>query len=144
MAQAKLSSKDFFSKLDANHMNLVDEFYDDKVSFQDPLGEIKGVAGVKDYYTGLYKNVESIRFEFTGQIQNGNEEVLFWVMYLKTKNLNGGKEFAVEGNSHFTFSTTSQKCIYHRDYFDMGEFIYERVPVLKNVIHFVKDKLKHN
>ena len=30
---------------------------------------------------------------------------------------------------------------YHRDYFDMGEFIYERVPVLGSVIRAIKRRL---
>ncbi len=143
MAEAKMGSKEFFSKLSASNIQLVDDFYDVNVNFRDPLGEIKGVGAVKEYYAGLYKNVQSVRFDFDKQLQSGNEEVLFWTMYLKAKSLNGGEEFAVTGNSHIIFSSQSQKCIYHRDYFDMGEFIYERVPVLKSVISLVKDRLKH-
>jgi hypothetical protein len=92
--------------------------------------------------TADYKKVDSVRFEFERQIRNGNEEVLFWNMILKTPNLNGGKEFGVTGNSHFTFSAQTQKCIYHRDYFDMGDFIYERVPILKSIVKYLKNRLK--
>ena len=142
MAAPKLSSKEFFSKLNYQSMNLVDDFYDSQVTFLDPLHEIHGSNEVKKYYSNLYKNVEYIRFDFEKQLISGNEEVLFWVMHLRAKGLNSGNEIAVSGNSHIIYSTESNKCIYHRDYFDMGEFIYEQIPVLKNIISFIKNKLK--
>ena len=33
------------------------------------------------------------------------------------------------------------KVFQHHDYFDMGEFIYERVPVLGGVIRAIKNRL---
>ena len=87
--------------------------------------------------------MSSFRFDFDRQLVSGNEEVLFWTMTLKSKNLNSGKEYSVTGNSHMIFSTSTQKCIYHRDYFDMGAFVYERLSILKSVIGFIKDRMKH-
>jgi hypothetical protein len=142
MATPKLSSKEFFSKLSSQSMNLVDDFYDSKVIFRDPLNELHGSNEVKKYYSSLYKNVEYIKFDFEKQVSSGNEEVLFWIMHLRAKGLNSGKEILVSGNSHIVYSAESNKCIYHRDYFDMGEFIYEQVPILKNIISFVKNRLK--
>jgi len=142
MAAPKVGSKEFFSKLTAQSMNLVDEFYDSKIIFRDPINELRGSAQVKEYYSHLYKNVDYIKFDFEKQLVSGNEEVLFWVMHLRAKGLNSGKEITVSGNSHIIYSTESGKCIYHRDYFDMGEFIYEQVPVLKNIISYVKNRLK--
>jgi hypothetical protein len=142
MAAPKMSSKEFFSKLSSQSMNLVNEFYDSQVTFRDPIHELHGSEEVKKYYSNLYKNVEYIRFDYEKQLVSGNEEVLFWVMHLRAKGLNSGKDIAVSGNSHIIFSTESGKCIYHRDYFDMGEFIYEQVPILKNIISYVKNRLK--
>ena len=33
------------------------------------------------------------------------------------------------------------KAIAHRDYFDMGEFVYERVPVLRLIIRHIKNRM---
>jgi len=144
MANAKLGSKDFFTQLNSQSMHLIEEFYDEKIVFVDPLGQHSGQASIKEYYTKLYKGAEYVRFEFEDQIKQENSEVLFWKMTLKSPNLNGGNEYTVPGNSHFVFSPTTQKCVYHRDYFDMGDFVYERVPILKSIIRFVKSKLKTN
>lgn len=143
MGHSKLNSKEFFSQLSSKTMHLVEEFYDEKIVFKDPLGEIKGLSELKTYYSNLYKGAESVRFDFDRQLNSGNEEVLFWSMTLKSKSLNAGKEYTVTGNSHMIFSTSSQKCVYHRDYFDMGAFVYERLPLLKNIIGLVKNRMKH-
>jgi hypothetical protein len=32
--------------------------------------------------------------------------------------------------------------MFHRDYFDLGEFVYERIPVLNSVVKFIKNRMK--
>ena len=52
-----LSSIDFFKKLNVDSLNLVAEFYDEKATFLDPLGQHQGVESIKEYYHRLYKYV---------------------------------------------------------------------------------------
>lgn len=130
-----------FNGLSSTTMDLVYEFYGTNVKFEDPIGTHEGVESVKKYYQNLYQNVESIRFDFSNHVCDKDQCVSLWTMHLKAKGLNGGEPISVIGNSFFKFDQGG-KVIYHRDYFDMGEFIYERVPVLKNIIQFIKNKLK--
>lgn len=134
------SSKDFFNKLSVSNIHLVDQFYDKNVAFQDPVHKLNSSAEVKKYYEGLYKNVDSIRFEYGKGTESGDTVSLPWTMYLKTPSINGGREFTVDGVSIITFNPEG-KVTAHRDYFDMGEFVYERVPVLKTLIGYIKRKL---
>jgi hypothetical protein len=62
-------------------------------------------------------------------------------MYLKTPSFNSGKELTVDGVSLITFGGKHGKAIDHRDYFDMGEFIYERVPLLGSAVRLLKNKM---
>ena len=134
------NSKIFFDKLDVNHLNLVDQFYDKNVAFQDPVHKLNGAAEVKKYYEGLYKNVDSIHFDYGTGVESENKVSLPWTMHLKTPSINSGQEITVDGVSLITFNSEG-KAISHRDYFDMGEFVYERIPILKSVINFIKGKL---
>lgn len=131
----------FFNSLNKDSLHLADEFYDENVEFQDPIHQLKGSKAIKEYYGELYKNAEKVHFEFTNAVSQGSTHVLVWNMHLKTNSLNSGKEFSVTGNSLIIFGGKDNKVIYHRDYFDMGEFVYERVPVLKNIINFIKQKM---
>lgn len=130
-----------FNGLNKDTMHLVDEFYHAQARFEDPIGSHNGVESIRNYYANLYQNVQSIRFDFSKHICQGTDCASTWVMHLQAEGLNGGKPISVIGNSVFQFDS-SGKVIYHRDYFDMGEFIYEHIPVLKNIIGYIKSKLK--
>ncbi len=132
-----------FNGLNKDTMHLVGEFYDANVEFQDPVGKIKGAEGIRKYYENMYKNVSAINFVFTKEVIDQDTHVVFWTMHLIAKGLNSGKPVSVDGNSHITFGGNDGKAIYHRDYFDMGEFIYEHIPVLGFVVKKVKSQLEH-
>ena len=59
----------------------------------------------------------------------------------RMKSLNAGKPIAVDGVSVIKVGGMQGKVIYHRDYFDMGAFIYEHIPLLGNVIKGIKAKM---
>jgi limonene-1,2-epoxide hydrolase len=131
-----------FNQLDKDHMSIVDEVYAKEATFQDPVQEVKGVDSIRSYYIGLYKSVEFIRFEFKRTSEVDDFVTLEWRMHLKSDSINSGNEFTVDGVSLLTFDGPDGKIIAQRDYFDMGEFIYERIPVLNWFIAFIKSKLR--
>ena len=89
----------------------------------------------------MYKNVKSIRFDFDHFVESPTEVVGIWKMTLETDKLNSGKPIVVEGNSVIRFGSNG-KAIYHRDYFDMGAFVYENIPGLGFVVKKIKDRFK--
>jgi ketosteroid isomerase-like protein len=130
-----------FNTLNKDNLSqVVDQFYHEDLEFFDPIEKIKGREEMKKYYGNMYKNVKEIRFDFSEMVSQGDTVVGVWVMTLKTDSLNDGKPFSVEGNSLIRFK--DGKAIYHRDYFDMGAFIYERIPVVGWMVRKVKSKLK--
>ena len=141
MASNLERAQTFFNKLSKENLAIVDDFYDPNVVFQDPVHKLVGVTAIKKYYQHQYESVDSIRFEYIKLFEKENEVSLSWRMYLKSPSLQSGQEITVDGASFFTFDEQSKKVIFQRDYFDMGEFVYERVPLLKSLIHFIKNKL---
>ncbi len=130
-----------FNALNKNTVSeVVDQFYHEEIEFSDPVEKIKGREGIKKYYNNMYQNVKEIKFDFSEMVSQGDTVVGVWVMTLKTDSLNDGKPFQVDGNSVIRFK--DGKAIYHRDYFDMGAFIYEKIPVVGWMVRKVKSKLK--
>ncbi len=134
--------RDTFNEFNKNTMPLLDAFYDKDLVFEDPIMSIKGLDALKKYYLGMYENVNNIKFDIHEEVVQGDTHVIYWKMHLAAKRLNGGKPILVLGTSNIKFGGPEGKVVYHRDYFDMGEFIYEQVPVLKSVIGWIKSLLR--
>jgi len=144
MASLLEKTKYAFDHLDKDHMEIVEEFYDSDAVFQDPVHEVKGVKAIRSYYEGLYKKVDTIRFEYKRTSERDELVTLEWRMFLKTPSLDSGKEITVDGVSLLTFGGKYGKVIAQRDYFDMGEFVYERVTFLKSIIFYIKKRMAGN
>ncbi len=134
-------AKEFFISLNKHTMGLVDEFYDENIVFRDPLVEINNRKEMKNYYTNLYNNVESISWSFSEEINEKDNSVLAWKMTLLAKNFNGNKPVVVDGVSVIKFGGKEGKAVYHQDYFDLGAFVYEGLPILGPIVRFVKSKM---
>ena len=135
--------KYIFNTLRADNIEILNDFYASNTKFIDPIGTHEGIQSVKSYYKNLYSNVKHIHFKFNDLISTGSTHVLIWTMTLTAEGLNGGKPISLEGNSHIKFNEANL-VTYHRDYFDMGEFIYEHIPVLGWTVKKVKSKLRGN
>jgi hypothetical protein len=131
-----------FNDLRATNLEILDNFYDPQLKFIDPLGEINGRPAMKQYYANVYKSVKEIRFEFTDHIYQGDTHIAVWVMYVKA-GLKDGEEFVLHGNSHIKFGP-SNLVVYHRDYFDMNEFIYQHIPGLNWILEKVNSRLSNH
>jgi len=132
--------ENFFNSLSKDSLELVDQFYDPNAQFIDPVVSFTDRNQIKNYYAKLYTDVESIRFEFKSHVQSNQEHAVVWTMVLKAK-LDPKKPIVVDGVSLIRFGGPENKAVYHRDYFDMGEFVYERIPVLSLVIRKIKQAL---
>ena len=141
----QLSNKDkityFFKNLTKDKLELVTEFYHPQVKFIDPVETFDSAEKIKRYYEGMYKNVKTIKFDFSELHESGKTVVAVWTMTLETDKLNSGNPIKVDGNSVITFDDQG-KAIYHRDYFDMGAFIYEHVPVVGFFVRKIKARMK--
>lgn len=133
--------KHAFTNLRADNLHILDDFYAADAHFLDPLGEHRGLESIKAYYQGLYQNVTSIEFDYRDIISQGNQHALVWIMKLKAQGLNGGDLVETHGTSIIKFNDQNL-VIYHRDYFDMHEFIYRYVPVIGWLTKQVNQRLK--
>lgn len=130
-----------FNHLRADRLDVLDGFYDPNVVLEDPLGSHQGIEATKKYYKKMYTNVQDIEFVPKEIISSGNKHVFVWQMRLRAKELNAGDWVVVEGNSVILFNDNNLVS-YHRDYFDMGAFIYRHIPVVGWLLEQINDKLR--
>lgn len=90
----------------------------------------------------MYSNVNSCNFEILSADQVEQRGYIRWLMLLSHPKLSAGKEIQVEGLTFIEFA--DGKVIHHKDYFDLGAMLYERLPVLGKIITTIKQKLGHS
>lgn len=115
------------------------QLYHEDITFQDPLHVISGFTALADYFDNLYQHVASCTFIINQVIRDGNQAGIYWTMTYVHKHLNGGKAISVEG--HSIIMGDKDKVVYHRDYIDLGQMLYENVPVLGGIIRWLKRRI---
>ncbi|PSJ45789.1 nuclear transport factor 2 family protein [Zobellella endophytica] len=114
------------------------EVYAPDVHFCDPAHELRGVSALQAYFEGLFAHVSQCRFDIAQAMEQDGEAFIRWQMHLVHPRLNGGAGITVPGVSHLRFDG---QVYYHRDYFDLGNLLYEQLPVLGGVIRALKRRL---
>ena len=128
-----------YQQLSKHNLAMLENVYHDDVVFEDAAHTLEGWSALSAYFDSLYSNVTSCDFDITEHQQVGDMGFLVWEMSLKHPKLKAGQLVVVKGVSHLRFS--DGKVIYHRDYFDLGEMLYENLPILGAIIRSIKLKL---
>lgn len=131
---------EIYQILNKDNLHLLRSIYADNVHFIDPAHEIYSLENLTDYFSSMYNNIESIAFDFHDTLQVDNAGYVQWDMTFVHKKLAGAQPIVVTG---VTFLQTDEngKVIYHRDFFDLGEMIYEQVPILGRLVTSIKKRL---
>ena len=128
-----------YEKLNKSNLYTLEELYHPNVTFEDAAHRLEGWNALKSYFDNLYTNATRCDFEIHEHQQMGNVGFLIWTMRLQHPKLKKGATIEVKGVSHLRLQ--AERVIYHRDYFDLGEMLYENLPLLGSVVKAVKKRL---
>jgi esterase/lipase superfamily enzyme len=129
--------KHFYQDRSSIDLSRMDEIYADDVVFRDPLHRIQGLAKLRDTLDGMYEPLTECRFEYLDQVVAEGSAYIKWNMHYRHPKL-GNKLITVRGVSQLQFSELID---YHEDIYDMGELLYEHVPLMGSVIQWLKNRL---
>ncbi|WP_298613571.1 nuclear transport factor 2 family protein [uncultured Thiothrix sp.] len=126
-----------YQQLGKDNLVSLAEAYSPDVIFQDPWHKLQGLAALQAYFANLYTNLSYCRFTIHQVQENTTDANAFvlWQMDYAHPRLNSGNNIQVDGVSHLQFA---EKVTYQRDYADMGQMLYEHVPLLGAAIRFLK------
>lgn len=125
-----------FNCLDAGNLKQLPEVYSEDVRFTDPFSSVAGIDDLTHYFEACYANVISCRFVFSEPVINANRVCLPWVMRLRHRRICKGGPVSVDGISHLVID--AGRVVYHRDYFDAGQLLYENLPVIGGFIRRIR------
>lgn len=126
----------FYSDFSPESLLRLPEIYAQNVVFKDPIHEVNGVEALNSYFTTSMKNLDYCQFEFVDHYAGNKSGYGEWIMHYQHPKINAGERLSLKG---VTVVNMEDKIVFHRDYYDMGELLYEHVPLLGTVVK----KLKH-
>jgi len=131
--------QDLYRELDRERLHLLPEVYAPDVVFVDPVHRIEGLPALTAYFRTMYEGVAEIGFQFEEVLAGDGRAFLSWTMRMRHARFRPRETLTLPGASLIRFD---QRVNFHRDYFDLGAMIYERVPVLGGAVRAVKSRLQ--
>ncbi|MGF1704802.1 nuclear transport factor 2 family protein [Enterovibrio baiacu] len=128
-----------YQALRKDNLDTLDAIYSHDVVFEDPAHRIEGYDNLARYFDTMYTNVTDCRFEIHDHAVNGDIAFISWTMTLSHPKLEGGAERAVKGCTKLGLK--EGRVVMHRDFFDLGEMLYEALPVLGSAVKMIKKRL---
>jgi len=131
---------DFYSNYMSAELSSLAQIYATQIKFQDPLLTLHGIDQLTRYFEHSKQGLKSCSFDFSEVSEAGNAVWLEWVMRFSHGKLQGGRPLVLRGSSLLKLNEAEDRVIYHRDYYDVGEMLYEHLPLLGAVVRSVRRK----
>ena len=110
------------------------QFYTGDAFFKDPFQEVRGIEKVEHVYAHMFAQVANPRFKVHQRFHAATGEVMLtWDFLFEMR----GKPQVVRGTTHLQFAADG-RINSHRDYWDVAEELYEKLPVLGGFMRFLK------
>ena len=114
----------------------LDRLYTEDVHFRDPISEVTGLPELQRYFTRFAEVSAGARFEITDEVVQPGQAAVFWTMVMGQRDGSAGRRF--QGVSHMK---VRDRIYEERDYFDLGEAVYDHVPVVGWLTRFVRSRI---
>jgi limonene-1,2-epoxide hydrolase len=137
----------FYNDLKKSQITDIKQIYSSDIVLIDPIGTHRGLAQLTDYFEKLLHGAKHCDFSITSVAEHKTNELaeethysVNWVMSFATPKLNAGRNIDVDGMT--LLKIRNNKIYYHRDYYDLGQMVYEHVPLLGAITKKIKHGMR--
>ena len=129
----------FFETLSPDKLVELSLVYTPEAAFKDPFNDVCGVAAITGIFSHMYTALDRPRFVVTGTVTQGNQCFLTWDFEFYFRRFDTTRLQTVRGASHLQLTDTGL-IAQHRDYWDAAEELYEKLPVVGNLMRWLKKR----
>jgi steroid delta-isomerase len=130
----------FFETVSIDTVSRIGDLYAADARFKDPFNDVQGVPAIEHIFRHMYTQVETPRFVVTERIVQCDSAMLAWTFEFGVR---VGKRLlpqVIRGVTHFKFDADGKVSL-HRDYWDTGEELYMKLPVLGWLMRALRRRL---
>ena len=132
----------FFSEMTPAHLARLGEVYSAEAWFKDPFNEVQGLDAVRGIFQHMYDSLNQPRFIVTTRVVQGSQCFLTWDFVFGLRGQT--TEITVRGASHLWLAPGTDgrwRIERHRDYWDVAEELYEKLPLLGALMRWLKRRV---
>ena len=132
----------FFSEMTPAHLARLGEVYSADAWFKDPFNEVQGLDAVRGIFQHMYDSLNQPRFIVTTRVVHGRQCFLTWDFVFGLRGQS--TEITVRGASHLWLAPGTDgrwRITRHRDYWDVAEELYEKLPLLGALMRWLKRRV---
>jgi hypothetical protein len=130
----------YFESLDRDGVARIGEYYAPRAWFKDPFNEVRGAAAIGAVFARMFEQVDHPRFRVHGRVFQGAEGFLIWDFEFRLRGHPAPQ--SIHGVSHLKLDAQG-RVSYHRDYWDPAEELYEKIPLLRGPMRWLKRRARH-
>ncbi len=126
----------FFESLQPADVARLGQHYSEHCLFKDPFNEVRGVAATQGVFRHMFEALHQPRFVVHEAVAQGDQCFLTWDFLFEFRRHVAGPQ-VVRGASHLRFDAEG-RVVLHRDYWDAAEELYEKLPLVKLLMRWLK------
>lgn len=130
----------FFEHIQPTDLAQMGRIYTTDAHFKDPFNEVQGLERIGPIFAHMFDALESPRFVITQQVQQGEQCFVTWDFLFAMRRLDAGRTQTIRGASHLVLHKEDGlwKVAVHRDYWDAAEELYEKIPLVRHLMRWLK------
>jgi ketosteroid isomerase-like protein len=129
----------FFEAISPADVQRMGSLYTADAYFKDPFNEVRDLQSIQRIFAHMFVALDNPRFVVTSRVVQGSECFLVWDFKFRFKRFDTTTEQTVRGCSHLKFADDG-RIAYHRDYWDAAEELYEKLPVVRGLMRWLKNR----
>jgi steroid Delta-isomerase len=130
----------FYETLTEQSLPQLRDLYAADAYFKDPFNEVRDVTAIEKIFTHMFVASDKPRFIVHTKIVQEREAFLAWDFKFRIQKFRSDVEQTIRGGSHIRFDAAG-RVIFHRDYWDAAEELYEKFPVIGGLMRFLKKRV---
>jgi ketosteroid isomerase-like protein len=125
-----------FEALSPGDLSRLGDVYSADAQFKDPFNEVRGVPAIRAVFEHMYVALDRPRFVVRDVVVQDDQCLLTWDFLFHLRRFNSQLQ-TVRGASHLKFDAEGLITV-HRDYWDVAEELYEKLPGVGSVMRWLK------
>lgn len=126
----------FYEHLSVENLAQLGAVYAPQARFKDPFNEVEGHAAILAIFEHIFVQVDAPRFIVLDSMGQGEQAFLTWEFRFRMKRWVTGEQ-CIHGATHVRFDAQG-RVLSHRDYWDVAEELYEKLPLLRSFMRMLK------